>query len=181
MNRNLLWRGLLILAIVGVLAFAAFPLDENLKLGLDLQGGMHLVMQVKGDEALNAETDTAMTRTVRLLEDEADITGARAEKVDSLTFAVLGVPESRDGEVAEIYDDFLSDAWLWDREGDRLVCEMREGYESETRRQAERQASQTIGNRVTAYGAVEPLITTQADKERLIIQLPGVPLAPSAM
>jgi preprotein translocase subunit SecD len=174
MNRNLLWRGLLILAIVGVLAFAAFPLDENLKLGLDLQGGMHLVMQVKGDEALNAETDTAMTRTVRLLEDEADITGARAEKVDSLTFAVLGVPESRDGEVAEIYDDFLSDAWLWDREGDRLVFEMREGYESETRRQAVRQARQTIGNRVNAYGVVEPVITTQEDKERLIIQLPGV-------
>ncbi len=174
MNRSLIWRGLLIAAIVAVLAFAAFPLEQNLKLGLDLQGGMHLVMQVLGGDALRAETETDMATAARQLREEAGIAGARSEALSETSFVITGVPESRDDAVEEVYDDYLQNAWTYDRDGERLVFRMREGFEAETRRQAVRQARQTIGNRVNAYGVTEPVITTQEDQERLIIQLPGV-------
>ena len=45
MNRSLLYRGLLILAVVVAAGFAAFPLSEKIHLGLDLRGGMHLVLR----------------------------------------------------------------------------------------------------------------------------------------
>src|SRR5689334_24679776 len=57
MNRNLLWRGLLILAVAAICVVLAYPLDKKINLGLDLQGGMHLVLQVHTEDALRAETD----------------------------------------------------------------------------------------------------------------------------
>lgn len=173
MNRNLLWRGILIVFIVGILAWSAYPLNEKLNLGLDLQGGMHLVLQVETRDALRAETETDMDRAVRVLEDEAGITGVQARRVDDTTFALTGIPPGRDAEVDDVATDFFVN-WSWSRDGDRVVFYMRDSYESETRRLAVAQARQTIRNRVDAYGVSEPVITAQADKERIVVQLPGV-------
>ncbi|HUF78480.1 MAG TPA: protein translocase subunit SecD [Thermoanaerobaculia bacterium] len=173
MNRSLLWRGLLILAVVGVLAWSAYPLDEKLKLGLDLQGGMHLLLHVKVDDALRAETETDMDRTVRLLRDEARIPGATARRTSVTGFEILGVPGDADDRVDDIADDYLG-TWTWRREGERLEFEMRDEYAAEVRRMAVAQARQTIDNRVNEFGVSEPVITTQPDKERIVVQLPGV-------
>jgi preprotein translocase subunit SecD len=175
MNRNLLWRGILIVVVVGILAFSAYPLDQKLKLGLDLRGGMHLVLRVLGDDALRAETESAVDRTVRLLHDEVDVPGATGRRLSNTTFAVTGVPADRDGDVDDMVDDYIGNRnWSWHREGDRLIFVMSDAYQTDTRRQAVRQARQTIRNRVDAFGVTEPVITTQEDKERIIVQLPGV-------
>jgi preprotein translocase subunit SecD len=173
MNRSLLWRGILILVVVGILAWSAYPLDEKLKLGLDLRGGMHLVLQVKADDALRAETETDMDRTLRLLREEAGLSRVSGQRTGITTFTVSGVPEAQDEAVEDVADDYLGN-WTWSRRGDELVFEMRDAYENETRLQAVRQARQTIDNRVNAYGVAEPVITPQPDQERIIVQLPGV-------
>ena len=59
MNRNLLWRGLLIFAVVAIALFAGLPLNEKLNLGLDLQGGIHLVLQVEDTESRQKLRPTA--------------------------------------------------------------------------------------------------------------------------
>ncbi len=70
MNRNLLWRGLLILAVAVVCVALAYPPKKKINLGLDLQGGMHLVLQVHTEDALRAETDTDMARLIDLGKDK---------------------------------------------------------------------------------------------------------------
>jgi len=172
MNRSLLWRGVLIATIVGILAFSAYPLDENLKLGLDLRGGMHLVLKVKTADALRSETETDMERAVRLLEDE-DVTGVQARRTTETTFELTGVPGDRGETLADIADNYLA-RWHWSRDGDRVLFEMRDGFEQETRHLAVNQAIQTIRNRIDAFGVTEPVITAQQDKERIVVQLPGV-------
>ena len=47
MNRNLLWRGAVVVAVVGACAFSAFPLADSINLGLDLRGGIHLSEDLK--------------------------------------------------------------------------------------------------------------------------------------
>ena len=64
MNRNLLWRGMLILAVAVVCVALAYPPKKKINLGLDLQGGMHLVLQVHTEDALRAETDSDMARLI---------------------------------------------------------------------------------------------------------------------
>ena len=52
-----------IIAAVAVLSFwAIYPPRENIKLGLDLNGGVHLVLRVKTDDALRLETQAAVER-----------------------------------------------------------------------------------------------------------------------
>ncbi len=172
MNRNLLWRGLLILFVVGILAVSAYPLDEKLKLGLDLRGGMHLVLKVLTSDAVRAETETDMERAKRLLADEG-VAGIETHRRTDTVFELTGVPESRDDTVEQIADDYMP-RWHWSREGEALVFEMRESFQEETERLAVSQAVQTIRNRVDAFGVSEPVITPQQEKERIVVQLPGV-------
>ena len=57
MYKNLKWRIILILvAIFGAVA-VGYPLKEKIALGLDLQGGMHLVLEVKVEKAVEASLE----------------------------------------------------------------------------------------------------------------------------
>src|SRR5580693_5302853 len=71
MQRNLLWRGVLILASILAAAAAAYPPKEKINLGLDLRGGMHLMLQVHTEDALRAETDGDMARLAQQVKDDA--------------------------------------------------------------------------------------------------------------
>jgi len=46
MRRNLKWQALMIIVVMGVCLFLMYPPQKKIKLGLDLQGGMHLILEV---------------------------------------------------------------------------------------------------------------------------------------
>ncbi len=58
--KNLRWRVITILVVVGLAIWAIIPPDQKIKLGLDLKGGVHLVLRVQTDDALRLDTDTTM-------------------------------------------------------------------------------------------------------------------------
>ena len=61
-NKNLNWKLLGILAVVALAVFAFYPPQQKVKLGLDLKGGVHLILRVQTDDALKLETDLAGER-----------------------------------------------------------------------------------------------------------------------
>ena len=54
---NLKWKIPLILAVIFGAALLAYPLEERIALGLDLQGGMHLVLEVQAEKAVEVSLD----------------------------------------------------------------------------------------------------------------------------
>ena len=58
MYKNLRWKLLTILAVAAIAIVAFYPPQSKVRLGLDLKGGLHLVLQVKTDDALKVETET---------------------------------------------------------------------------------------------------------------------------
>ena len=62
MKKNLQWKIILVLAIIALSVFLAYPPGKKIQYGLDLQGGMHLVLQVVTDDAINTETDQEIIR-----------------------------------------------------------------------------------------------------------------------
>ena len=62
----------------------------RIKLGLDLRGGIHLVLQVVTDDALNATVDDAV-QTARDQATRKGIVFASAQRIDATSFAVEGV------------------------------------------------------------------------------------------
>ena len=81
MNKSLLWRGVLIALVTALALLYSVPPQDKIKRGLDLQGGMHLVLRVKTDDALRAETEKDMELLRREAADQS-LTGLTTRRVD---------------------------------------------------------------------------------------------------
>src|SRR5215208_1098087 len=62
MTKNVRWRVALTLVVIALAVWAFYPPDKKINLGLDLKGGVHLVLRVDTDDALQAETETTVER-----------------------------------------------------------------------------------------------------------------------
>jgi preprotein translocase subunit SecD len=171
MKRNLLWRGLLILAVIVASAAAAYPPQKKINLGLDLRGGMYLVLQVHTEDALRAETDIDMAKLVQQAKDEK-LGDMKAQRTGDSQFEVAGVPPDAKGALGQIADRFLT-RWTRRDLGDRIVFTMRPQDAATVRTGAVRQAVETIRNRVDQFGVAEPHIR-EAGKDRIVVELPGI-------
>ena len=133
MKNKLLWRGLLILAVATLAIVSAYPLKENLKLGLDLRGGIHLVLQVEVEDAVRSERTKDLDRLIQELRD-AGLTAVSAEPDadSSASFVVSGVPRDKDSAVGGIVSEYLP-GWSWNRRGEDLEFDIRgEDIETDT-------------------------------------------------
>ena len=54
MYKNLRWKLITIAAVTLVATFLFMPPKQKVKLGLDLQGGVHLVLKVQTNDALRS-------------------------------------------------------------------------------------------------------------------------------
>ena len=174
MNKSLLWRGLLILTVVAVAALTALPFEEKIKLGLDLEGGMHLVLRVETEDALRAERDKVMERLAQAAQDDG-LAGVASQALDDTSFAVTLPSAAGAREKLEAIVEREFGEWdLGSAEG-RLVVSLPEQERQRLADMAVRQAQQTIENRVNAFGVAEPIIQRQGlGGDRIIVQLPGV-------
>src|SRR5258706_15078583 len=116
---NLRWKILTVVAVFFIFAsVGVYPIlaaryklpapgwlkAKELKLGLDLQGGVHLVLQVQTDDALKFESEREMERLREELRRQS-ITVANIKLVDPAHFAVEGVPTEKDAEFRNIAGD----------------------------------------------------------------------------
>ncbi len=175
MRKNLQWKILAILAVPALAAWAVYPPEERIRLGLDLQGGVHLVMRVQTDDALSAETETAAEQ----LSEQLSLQGMDATTVvatDATTIHVEGVPSALDAEFRRIADERLTASY--DRDtvpGGSYDYRMRTPVVSSLREEAVRQSLDTIGRRVNELGVAEPVVAPYGiGGDQILVQLPGV-------
>jgi preprotein translocase subunit SecD len=171
MNRNLLWRGVLIGAVVAIALVLALPLKDKINLGLDLKGGMHLVLQVQTQDAVRAEVESEMGRLIRQAEEEK-ITGLAGRRVGDNAFEITGAQEGTRDKVLDIANRFLP---TFSRRSGApgLVFEMKPEVVQQTRQLAVQQAKRTITNRIDQFGVAEPVVQ-EASGYRILVQLPGI-------
>ena len=174
MRKNLQWKILAILAVTALAGWAVYPPAERIRLGLDLQGGVHLVMRVQTDDALSAETETAAEQ----LSEQLSLQGMDATTVlatDATTIHVEGVPPALDAEFRRIADERL--AASYDRDtgpAGSYDYRMRSPVVSSLREEAVRQSLETIERRVNELGVAEPVVAPYGIGEQILVQLPGV-------
>jgi len=180
MYKNLRWKLLTIAAVAAIAIYAFVPPSEKIKLGLDLKGGIHLVLNVNTEDAVQLEVETTADQFRQELVD-AGMTAA-ASKPDSLnSFVVAGIPEDRDAEFRRLADSSVSLAAQFDREqvageGSRSYrFRMKPNIERAVREDSVTQAIQTIERRVNALGVAEPIVAAYgADGRQILVELPGV-------
>ena len=174
MDSSLRWRAILILAVVALFGWNAWPPGEKIRLGLDLRGGMHLVLRVETDDALGVERDNVIDTLTTELEDQG-VTGLDFNRIDPTTFEMTGVAADRDAAVRKDIVRELLPNWEMNRSGDVLRFALDGGEESRLRQMAVNQAQETIRNRIDEFGVAEPVIHQEGlGSERIVVQLPGV-------
>ena len=106
MNKNLRWKLLSIVGIVALAVWSVYPPEEKVRLGLDLKGGVHMVLRVQTDDALRIETETSMERVREVLEVRSIGVGAMTME-SSTRFRIEGVVPAQDAEFRAITDEQL--------------------------------------------------------------------------
>ena len=96
MAKNLRWKVLIIVGVVALSVFSFYPPDQKVRLGLDLKGGVHLVLRVQTDDALRLETQTTADRLRRAAEDGEHPRRRRHRQRAPTSFTVDGVPPDQD-------------------------------------------------------------------------------------
>ncbi|MDY6840210.1 MAG: protein translocase subunit SecD [Pseudomonadota bacterium] len=146
-----------------------------MKLGLDLRGGVHFLLEVDMETAVNQRLEAMSGQIKRQLREEriryrgGDVQGNR-EIV--LSFRDEASRAQAFNLVRDQYNEFLLDQQT---EGDefRLVLILSEAEVSAIRDYALEQNLTTIRNRVNELGVAEPLVQQQG-ADRIIVELPGV-------
>ncbi len=174
MDKSLVSRFVVIVVVVALAALWAYPPEEKISLGLDLQGGMHMVLQVETDDAIRAETDNTIDGVQSDLEEEG-IEGIGVDRTSDATFEISGVPVDRDDFVEDEIIERYHPGWTMRRLGDRLQFELTSGEAKNIRELAVNQARETIRNRIDQFGVAEPIIHDEGlGSNRIVVQLPGV-------
>lgn len=191
MQRNLRWKTIFIIVIVVacILGITGFPKGLSWKaiekstiarihLGLDLQGGTHLILQVHVLDAVNAQTDSAMGQLQHAL-NKAGIAATVSKpggKLHPQTILVQGVPESRAGDLNSIVqNDLGSDYTLNALPGGNYDVVMQPTAVKALETRSLHQEIETISNRINQLGVTEPTVQQHGlGANQILVQLPGI-------
>ncbi|MFP5229417.1 MAG: protein translocase subunit SecD [Acidobacteriota bacterium] len=191
MKTNLRTRLIVIIAVLVVFVFGIFrvphglsgsalkqALLQNIHLGLDLKGGMHLILQVKVDEAIGAETDTDVASIESDLQKNG-ISGVTVSKPDPKRedfIQVSNVPADRANDVRSILDSSYSSRFdIAPGVGNSWTLTMKPTVESDAKQRALDQAIEVIQTRTNTLGVSEPIIEPyQLGSYQILVELPGV-------
>ena len=149
-----------------------FP-NKGITLGLDLQGGIHLVLEVEEDRAV----EIAVERNAQAMQDlfvdkKIPVESVKRTGPTEITLSFQnGDLKSQIQKALEEFPTFYES----DKDGGAksLVLQLRDGEAKRIKDSAINQALETIRNRIDQFGVAEPLIQRQGLKE-IVVQLPGV-------
>jgi preprotein translocase subunit SecD len=173
-DKKVLWRVLLIVAVLAAALWSLWPPSEKIRWGLDLEGGVHLVLQVQTDDAVKAELDDSAQRLLSVAAEKGLNLGPTEVDLEGRRFTVEVPPEVDRDQLSEVARDYFSEYDV-EREGARWTFAFLPNVERTIRDQAVKKGLETINNRVDQFGVSEPMIQRQGvEGDRILIQLPGV-------
>jgi len=134
-------------------------------LGLDLQGGVHLVYEVDGDKAVEITLERIASSLANTFKEEKIKATARKEGMEI-------VVSTEDDKVPDRVSKLFPNLKKRSQSEGKIIYGLDEREISRIKNFAVDQALETVRNRVDQFGA-EPTILRQADNE-IVIELPGV-------
>ena len=147
--------------------------SKGITLGLDLQGGIHLVMEVDEDRAVEIAVDRSVASLQDgLVEKKIPVESVLRTGPTQITF------QFQNGELKAQIQKMIDDYPIFSEtesagSANKLVWELREAEGKRIKDSAINQALETIRNRIDQFGVAEPIVQRQGLKQ-IVVQLPGV-------
>jgi preprotein translocase subunit SecD len=195
MDRTLMWRAITILVVVLVCVYGIVGLpksraeleenlQKNIKLGLDLRGGSHLILEVQVQDALKVEADLAMEQLKEALRkagvDYASMDRndpAAIEEADRIQVNIHGVPDVKTADFRRIVAE-TSQRWvLTPVNATDYRMNMKPSEIVALKKDTVDRSIQTIEQRINGLGLTEPVVQAYGGADagyKILVQLPGV-------
>jgi preprotein translocase subunit SecD len=147
---------------------------DKIHLGLDLQGGMYLLLTVEGEKAVESYMEQIKNNLKDELKDRGVPVGKlETEKADRIVLEFSGAKEKVDNLLSQQFTMLRelspsSEGGIWKVQ---LVLDSKET--DYVKKRAIDQALEIIRNRIDQFGVSEPEITLQGT-DQILVQLPGV-------
>ena len=181
--KNISWKLILVIIVVIVAVIYILPSikptwwpHKKINLGLDLQGGMHLVLEVDTEKALESTIERIRLEIRNLLKKER-IRFLNVERVNGTKISVRLQGKGNIERFEQILNKEFKDLRLVSRTTDdgvlSMVMDLPEEETDNIKKLTTAQALETIRNRIDEFGVSEPDIRQQGEK-RILIQLPGI-------
>ena len=191
MNKSFATKFAIIVGILLVFLFGIFgvpksltpsglaaAMQDRIKLGLDLKGGTHLILQVQVNDAVNVDSDHVIDRMKDILRDEK-ITYSDISKPDPQgapeKIVLKGVLPEASSTLRSNVSDKVPEYDLTSGAENSWTLVMKPTVLSDLKKRAVTQAIETIRNRIDQLGVSEPVIQEHGLGEyQILVQLPGV-------
>ncbi|MBW2515212.1 MAG: protein translocase subunit SecD, partial [Deltaproteobacteria bacterium] len=180
--KNFSWKLILVFVVIVAAVIHVLPTFEpglwphkQINLGLDLQGGMHLVLEVDTAKAVEGQAER-LTQEIRDQLRKERLRKVSLNRIDGNKIsATIQDPQILEKFNALLKNDFDFLKRSQQKQGDTsiIILELPETEIETTKRLAVDQALETIRNRIDQFGVAEPDIRRQGEK-RILIQLPGI-------
>jgi preprotein translocase subunit SecD len=190
MNPNLKWKAVFIVVVIlgciyGLLGLPTFPTSaadvksnfgHQIQLGLDLQGGTHLILQVQVQEAIAQETDQTVDRLTNQLRAK-NIRYDEVRRVDDTHIVVRNIPSEQLSDFRDLVASQLQNVWDMSPtagEPSSYTLTLRASAIAAIKDTTMQQSLETIERRINALGLTEPTIQIHGRNDNeILVQLPG--------
>jgi len=148
---------------------------KKITLGLDLQGGLHMLLGIKSEVAI-ASRIKSMAGTVKYIFDDEEIIFDELRMVDGdnhnkkITFELL---DSDDVAKATALIKKELEGTVLSQNGLKFTLEMTAQEIARTKKNAISQAVDTIRTRLDSFGLAEPTVAKQGE-DKILVEVPGI-------
>lgn len=156
---------------------SSFPVKSKINLGLDLQGGLYMVLGIDFNKVYRDEIQNYMKKVESVLKDEGMFTTPGeldvADKSDPKHSIVISNPQDVEKARAKIKEYFRNDLRITSENGSELQYGLGKMFVRDVEENAVKKSIEVIRNRIDEFGVTEPEIVSLGS-DRIVIQLPGV-------
>ena len=196
MPKKLRWKWTVIVAVVLACIFGVVELptskealianwNRNIRLGLDLKGGSHVVLQIQVQDAFKAEAD----RVIEQLKEQLGTAGiaygsldrndpTTIETADTIEVHLRGVPREKTGEARSLIANATGQRWTVSQQGmTDFKLNLRSEAALRLRQDTLTQSMNTLEKKVNGLGVAEASIQQRGGSDGgvdILVQLPGV-------
>ena len=149
---------------------------KKITLGLDLQGGLHMLLGIKSQEALKSYTKSLVSTAKFTLDkkdiviDDIDINVDVNSSIAKASFTVVDEDEVQNALKA--LKDIIKDAKI-EAKGNKIIISLTPETIEKVKQKAISQAVETIRNRLNQFGLAEPTVAKQG-KDKILVEVPGI-------
>lgn len=191
MNPNLKWKALFILAVIlfcvyFLFGYPTFPTSfaqvkdnfrNQIQLGLDLQGGTQLILQVQVQEAVAQETDTTVDRITTALRTK-NVHYDEVRRIDDTHILIHNIDPSQYTVLSDLQSSQYNNVWDMSPapgQPNSYVWTLRANAIALIQESTMTQTVETINRRINGLGLTEPTIVPRggANANEILVQLPG--------